>query len=182
VAQSKKAKEHHPFGFIPSLLHGQVELRESQAIARYIERVFPEPSLELGHGSHIVPEKVWEFVSIVASFGFSAVELGYVKPIVKTPERPEGVDIEKLDNFLRIVIELMQPSLEGRFVFGNRLTWADIFLYPLIADLDAVLNDKYPVKHELLHDKRLEDWRTAMKELKAVEKTFEGTLEAGGSL
>jgi glutathione S-transferase len=62
------AKEHHPFGFLPTLvLPDGTRLRESQAIARYIDRIAPEPSLQAT--SLDVPEKVFEFVSLCASFG-----------------------------------------------------------------------------------------------------------------
>jgi glutathione S-transferase len=68
------AKQHHPFGFLPTLvLHGEggedVLLRESQAIARYIDRIASEPTLHDTDG--VVPEKMWEVVSLCASFGAS---------------------------------------------------------------------------------------------------------------
>lgn len=70
--QDPIAKHHHPFGYLPTLvIHGDdgkdVYLRESQAIARYIDRVAPEPTLDDAESA--VPEKMWEFVSLVASFG-----------------------------------------------------------------------------------------------------------------
>jgi glutathione S-transferase len=47
-----------------------IRLCESQAIVRYIDRVAPEPSLHLRPGKGVaLEEKMWEFVSLVASFG-----------------------------------------------------------------------------------------------------------------
>lgn len=72
------AFEHHPFGYLPTLIiheidgkHVDLKLRESQAIIRYIDRVAPQPTLEIksGEGGVLIEEKMWEFVSLVAFFG-----------------------------------------------------------------------------------------------------------------
>jgi len=78
LPQSELALEAHPFGYLPTLLvhelNGRdvnIKLRESQAIAHFIERVAPEPALVLPlvADGPTLQEKVWEFVSITASFG-----------------------------------------------------------------------------------------------------------------
>lgn len=46
-----------------------LQLRESQAIVRYIDRLVPVPSLHLSEDDAVLEEKMWEFVSIVASYG-----------------------------------------------------------------------------------------------------------------
>jgi glutathione S-transferase len=66
------ADKHHPFGFLPTLvIHtpgaSDVYLRESQAIARYIDRIAPEPSLQDPQAA--IPEKMWEFVSLCGAYG-----------------------------------------------------------------------------------------------------------------
>lgn len=84
---SETADEYHPFGFLPTLVIHEIngkqvdlKLRESQAIARYVDRVHPEPSLHLdveeaaAHAAPadaIIPEKMWEFVSLAGAFGKS---------------------------------------------------------------------------------------------------------------
>ena len=77
--QSDIATKHHPFGYLPSLvIDDSTILVESQAIARYIERMSPTPSLELparAKEAGVLDEKVWEFVSLVASFGTSIAAL-----------------------------------------------------------------------------------------------------------
>ncbi|KAG6371464.1 hypothetical protein JVT61DRAFT_9491 [Boletus reticuloceps] len=78
VPHSDTAYEHHPFGFLSTLviheLNGQkvdLKLRESQAITRYIDRVGPEPTLTIadGDGHAVVAEQMWEFVSFVGAYG-----------------------------------------------------------------------------------------------------------------
>lgn len=81
---SAKASENHPFGYIPILILREIngnkvdlKLRESQAIVRYIDRLVPEPSLHLQEDDAILPELLWEFVSLVAAYGqFTAHESG----------------------------------------------------------------------------------------------------------
>ena len=78
LPQSELALEGHPFGYLPTLLihelNGRdvnIKLRESQAIAQFVERVAPEPALVLPlvADGPTLQEKVWEFISITASFG-----------------------------------------------------------------------------------------------------------------
>lgn len=79
VPHSQVASDSHPFGYLPTLIIRKVDgsdrlvdikLRESQAIVRYLDRIAPEPTLQLVDGSsQLLPEKMWEFVSLTASFG-----------------------------------------------------------------------------------------------------------------
>jgi glutathione S-transferase len=55
------------------------------------------------------------------------------------------------------------------FAFANHPTWADFFLYPLVADLEVT-----PEVHVL--SPRLVDWSKAMKTLPAASATFKGTM------
>lgn len=80
----------------------------------------------------------------------------------------EGVD--RLKFFLTQIEKLMAP--EG-FVFGNKVTWADFFLFPLLADLRAT------PEGEVLSP-RLKAWMETMDDLEAVKKTVPGTLSVGG--
>ncbi|CAA7263303.1 unnamed protein product [Cyclocybe aegerita] len=187
IPQSALAVENHPLGYLPTLVihgannnQGDMKLRESQAIARYIDRISPVPSLQLQSGVDLpVEEKVWELVSIVASFGFPAVEVGVVKPRVKVadegnlsePEIQAHIKdgIQQLKRFLSVVESLMQS--EG-YAFGEKLTWADFFLYPLLSDLRAV--PEWAVVGE-----RLQAWMKLMDKLPAVKATETGTLSVG---
>lgn len=53
------------------------------------------------------------------------------------------------------------------------MTWADAFLYPLIADL-------LTVPEGMFIGARLLKWVKTMETTKGVQKTFEGTLAARG--
>lgn len=75
VPHSRVALDSHPFGYLPTLIikvDGNIDLKlsESQAIVRYLDRIAPEPTLQLVDGSsQLLPEKMWEFVSFTASYG-----------------------------------------------------------------------------------------------------------------
>lgn len=75
-AHTDVADEFHPYGHLPVLViprpNGQdVHLCEGQAIAQYLDRVAPTPTLNLDETEACVPEKMWEFVSLVVRFGMS---------------------------------------------------------------------------------------------------------------
>lgn len=118
------------------------------------------------------------FVS-VCHLGFPIVEGGCVKKRVAATDEAtlsdaeirsnikEGVD--RLKFFLTQIEKLMAP--EG-FVFGNKVTWADFFLFPLLADLRAT------PEGEVLSP-RLKAWMKTMDGLEAVKKTAPGTLSVG---
>lgn len=76
VPHSQVASESHPFGYLPTLIINKddgsdgLKLSESQAIVRYLDRIAPEPTLQLvGGGGQLLPEKMWEFVCLTASYG-----------------------------------------------------------------------------------------------------------------
>ncbi|KAI6038561.1 hypothetical protein EDC04DRAFT_1953485 [Pisolithus marmoratus] len=187
LPHSRTADEYHPFGYIPTLVievHGRedtLKLRESIAIARYIDRVEPQPSLCLyfGDGHVLIDEQMWEFVSMVASYGFPAVEIGVVKPRVALNDEGKATDVEirerikpgveRLRKFLTVIEEAMSPV---GYVFGEKLSWADFFLYPLLADLRAI------PEGEVLSQRMLA-WMELMDKLEAVKATIEGTLSIG---
>ncbi|KAF9235957.1 hypothetical protein BU15DRAFT_50712 [Melanogaster broomeanus] len=186
VPHSDTAYEHHPFGFLPTLVIHEIDgkpvdlkLRESQAIARYIDRVAPEPSLCISDGDAPIPERMWEFVSFVAGYGFPAVEKGVVKPRVAATDEGKLTDteirqnivagVEQLRKFLINTENAMSPD---GYVFGEKLSWADFFLYPLLADLRAI------TEGELLSD-RLRQRMSEMDKLDAVKATSAGTLSVG---
>jgi len=185
--QSQLALENHPFAYLPTLIIHEIDgkkvdvkLRESQAIVRYIDRTVPEPSLHLQPGDAIIEEKMWEFVSFTAGFGFPIVEGSVVKPRVKALDEGKLSDQEirekikdgvvELRRFLALAESLMAPS---GYAFGERITWADFFLYPILADLRMV--PEWEVVSE-----RLVNWTKKMDDLDASKATTAGTLSVGG--
>lgn len=113
------------------------------------------------------------------STGFSIVENGIVKPRVAATDEGRLSDaevrshiapgVDQLRKFLESIEDNMSP--EG-YVFGEKLTWADFFLFPLLADLSAVPEGK-------LLGPRLLRWMKKMDQVDAVPETRAGTLSVG---
>ena len=109
------------------------------------------------------------------------IETTVVKPRVKALDEGTLSEAEiqgqikagvvELERYLAVAESLM--ASDG-FVFGEQLTWADFFLFPLLADLRAV------PEWRLVSD-RLKRWAAQMDTLDAVKATAEGTLSVGAS-
>ncbi|KAH7340409.1 hypothetical protein B0J17DRAFT_317988 [Rhizoctonia solani] len=186
VPHTELARKHHVFGFIPSLVitegNDTLGLGETQAIARYVDRVAPSPSL--ADASQLrLPEKLWELVSIIAGLGFKSVELGVVKPRVKSiDEGKESADAcrvriessggaQSLRDFFNI-LETLKVG-DGPYLLGKNPTWPDFFLYPLISDLLATPDAD-------LAPQSIGSWYKAMENVKGIKETHKGTLADGG--
>jgi len=182
------AKEYHPFGFLPTLVIHEIDgkkvddilLRESHAIVRFIDRIAPEPSLHFAGEGAVIEEKMWEMASLIAFLGFPTVEFGVVKPRIQALDdgKPSDAEVrvqikegvEKLRKYLAVIESLMG---QHGFAFGPKATWADFFLYPLLADLRNV------PEWEDLATPRIREWIKAVDQLPAAEATKPGTLSAG---
>ena len=113
--------------------------------------------------------------------GFPIVENGVVKPRVEALDEGSLSDKEirekikagvvKLKEYLTLVESLMVTST-GSYLFGEKPTWADFFLFPLLADLRTV--PEWEVVSE-----RLIVWMNKMDDLPAVKATSAGTLSVG---
>jgi glutathione S-transferase len=111
--------------------------------------------------------------------GFPIVEGMVVKPRVKALDEGVLSDAEireqikdgvvELQRYLAVAESLMAPEA---FAFGDHPTWADFFLFPILADLRMV------PEWELVSD-RLKRWIKLMDTLPAVEATKAGTLSVG---
>lgn len=212
LPHSDVAREAHPYGYLPTLIiegpaGKPTRLSESQAIVRYLDRVFPEPTLHfkpspISTGVQL-EEKMWEVVSLTASFGkytlrpsklsasrdliiwfllntspgFPTIEVDVIKPHLKALK--DGVSereildgnregLSKITEFLDIIDQRTVPN--ARYLFGDQPTWADFYLYPLLADLRAL------PEWNLAVECRFEKWMKVMDSLDAVKKTFAGTL------
>ncbi|EUC67199.1 glutathione S-transferase [Rhizoctonia solani AG-3 Rhs1AP] len=181
------ARKHHAFGFLPSLVimegNDTFSLGESQAIARYIDRVAPSPSL--ADASQLrLPEKLWELVNIVAGLGFKSVELGVVKPRLQSIDEgksKESADtcrarlessggVQSLRDFFK-TLEIFKVG-DGPYLMGTNPTWPDFFLYPLVSDLLAT-PDADVVPQSIVA------WSQAMENVKGIKETHKGTLADG---
>jgi glutathione S-transferase len=164
----------NPFRKIPAITHGDVTLYESMAILRYLERTFAGP-------------KLWPEDSLAAAMcdqWASAVADSLVNAALRYFAARAGflpVPAEMAQKYLAKTAEVT-PIFDRqlgthRFLAGDTLTAADLYLYPLyayfpdIAELKAIA-DKAP------HINRWAAEMAARPSVRATEPSFKPQIAA----
>ena len=123
----------HPFGKIPVMRHGDLELCESKAIATYIDRVFDGPK--------VIPEepkaaaKVEQWVSL-GNVEFDKLMIrqyvvGYAFP--KEPGKPDMKAIGEAAEKMKPQIAVLDRAVAGTgHLAGDGFTLADINILPML--------------------------------------------------
>ena len=124
----------HPLGKIPGMRHGDVTLGESRAICRYIDQVFPGPSLV--PADPVAGAKTEQWVSIVCT-AIDPVMLRQYLAAYIFPGTPDGSPN-------RTTIEAALPKMDAQFALldravaanghlvGECFTLADAYLIPIL--------------------------------------------------
>ncbi len=123
----------HPFGKIPVMRHGDLELCESKAIVSYIDRVFDGPK--------VIPEdiklgaQVEQWVSL-GNVEFDKVMIrqyvvGYVFP--KEAGKPDMAAIGAAAATMKKQVDVLDRAVakDGHLV-GGQFTFADINILPML--------------------------------------------------
>jgi len=76
------------------------------------------------------------------------------------------------EHLRKLLDKLEELMADDGYVYGSKLSWADLFLFPLLADLKAI------PEGDLLSP-RLQRWMEEMNKLEAVKATTPGTLSVG---
>ena len=127
----------HPFGKMPVMRHGDVELFESKAIATYFDRSFPGPSL---FPSEPVPAALVEqWVPLVNTLvdpldtDFAWIRSPTCCPDKTADGKPDRQAIEAVTPFFREQIEVLQKAVARTgYLAGDQFTFADINLMPIL--------------------------------------------------
>jgi glutathione S-transferase len=164
----------NPFGKIPAITHGDLTLYESMAILRYVERVFPGP--RLWPNDVVAAAACDQWASAVAdspvnaSLRYFAARAGFL-PV------PAEMAQKYLARTAEVVPIFDRQLGRQRFLAGEQLTAADLYLYPLyayfpdIAELKAIA-DKAP------NCNRWAAEMAARPSVKATEPTFKPQIAA----
>jgi glutathione S-transferase len=124
----------HPFGKMPVMRHGDVELFESKAIATYLDRRFPGPSLF--PSDPVLGALTEQWVSLVNTVIdrtlIRTYLLAYAAP--KSPDgKPDRQAIEAVTPALREQIGVLDQAVARTgYPVGDRFTFADINLMPIL--------------------------------------------------
>lgn len=125
--------ELHPFGKIPAFRHGELVLHETSAIARYVDRAFPGPSL--------VPEgaeaqgRMEQWVSTTCDYLYQDMIRELVFPRIVAPSRGAEPDEEMIGQAMPKVehhLGVLDQALSGQdYLAGSAVSLADLFVAPI---------------------------------------------------
>jgi glutathione S-transferase len=124
----------HPFGKMPVLRHGDVELCESKAIASYLDRIFPGPLLFPSDPYLAALTEQWvSLVNTVVDRTLIRTYLfAYLVP--KGPDgKPDRAAIEAVMPAVREQIAVLDHAVAASgHLAGDQFTFADINLMPIL--------------------------------------------------
>lgn len=125
----------HPFARVPVLSHGDFEVYETAAIARYVDAAFAGPNLTPRDPR--AQARMAQVVSIVDAYGYGPMVRQVFAHGVFRPCNGEPWDAAEIERGLEtsrtVLAALDAIAAEGRVLDGARLTLADCHLAPMVA-------------------------------------------------
>jgi glutathione S-transferase len=124
----------HPFGKMPVMRHGDVELFESKAIAAYLDRRFPGPTVF--PSDPLLGALTEQWVSLVNTVidrtAIRTYLLAYAAP--KTPDgKPDRDAIDAVTPALREQMGVLDKAVaKTGYLVDDQFTFADINLMPIL--------------------------------------------------
>ena len=129
-----EVSRRQPFGKVPAFRHGDFELYEAFAIARYVDEAFRGPALQPGDAK--ARARMTQLISIHSSYCYPTVIGGIVLERVAPKLFNRPADETKVRNAVPgadKVLGVLEPMLgSGPYLVGREATLADFFLYPVM--------------------------------------------------
>lgn len=176
LPHSKEAYKHNPFGRIPSLIYNGKSIFETLAIKDFLETKYEINLTPKDLDKRLQMDQI---ISALGDYVFHKIIFGVAKPrayyeeknkteeeIAKLLEKPLKTSASILKAFDTII------SQEGPFLCGEQLTWADYFVYPVMADLYS-LPERDFFKQQA---PTLFKWFEGFKAREEVEYTYPNTV------
>ncbi|MCW5620234.1 MAG: glutathione S-transferase family protein [Burkholderiales bacterium] len=161
--------ERHPFGRIPTFVHGTFRLYETVAITRYIDEAFPGPSLQPAE-----PEtrgQMTQIMSVLDAYAYRPMIWGIFVQRVVVPQNGGTPDESKITESMRTArtcvkaLEALQSS--HQFLAGDQLSLADLHATPMFLYLRLTREG-----NELIESHpRLALWLAHMAARPSIERT-----------
>ena len=132
----------HPFGRIPAMRHGDVQLFESAAICAYVHGAFDGPALV--PADPVEQARMVQWISAINDYIVPTTLRGYVAAIFAPP----GLDVETDEAEIKAMrpaihdqCRIPDDGLKGRtFLAGDGITIADLLLVPILHYLGNTLD------------------------------------------
>ncbi len=123
----------HPFGKMPVLRHGDVELFESKAIATYLDRSFPAPYVFPSDPRLSALTEQW--VSLVNTLIDRTLIRTYLYAYI-APKNVDGPDRDAIEAVMPALLEqievLDKAVAKTGYLVDEQFTFADINLLPIL--------------------------------------------------
>ncbi|MBR0666451.1 glutathione S-transferase family protein [Roseomonas hellenica] len=151
LPQTPEVLAIHPFGKIPVLRHGDVELCESKAIATYLDKVFPGNPLLPAEPLPAARVEQWVSMTntVIDRTMIREYVLSYVFPKGTGGEPDRRIIDAALPALQRQVAVLDQAVAATGYLVGGRFTFADINVMPILAGIQ-----RYPEGRQAMADAR----------------------------
>lgn len=134
MPQSDEQLARQPWGKVPALTHGDVELYETLVITRYIDEAFS--------GSTLQPDDVVErarmcqWMSVMMAYLYRPLIRDIVIQRLVVPSQggspDEAVIVAAIPEVEKVLAIYDQALSEASYLAGNTLSLADLYLLPLI--------------------------------------------------
>jgi glutathione S-transferase len=160
----------HPFGRIPVLTHGDLQLYETAAICRYVDEAFPGPSLQ--PASAVARARMTQIIHVLDSYGYRPMVWGLFVQRVSLPSRggktDESVVAASLTAVATVLEALMQLQADAPYFVGEVATLADFHAYPMLKYLSLTPEGAAALaRHE-----KLRVWLNQMEQRPSAQRTL----------
>lgn len=130
----------HPFGRIPALRDGDIDLFETSAILRYLDESFGEPTLI--PGTIIGRTRCEQWVSAINAYFYDAMIRRYVLQFVfprGEGGQPDRAVIASALKDMPVQIAALEGAYgSGDYLAGPTLSMADLFIAPILAYVEQM--------------------------------------------
>ena len=165
--QSEALYARHPFGKIPALQHGDVQLFESTAIGHYVDGAFDGPALQ--PADPVDRAKMVQWNSAIMDYFYPQAIPGYLlKKIFAGEDGPDETELQAAREKLGPQLDILNDALgETGYFAGPEASMADYLAYPIIWYLrsDAELGPM------IAERQALSDWADTMDQRASAAAT-----------
>ncbi len=133
LPHSDTVKSLNPTGKIPAIRHDGLELCESQAIAQYIDEVFPGPKLIPADAK--AGAKVRQWVAFAAVEADQLLMRNYVVEYAFNKDKDANVVRTKIDPALKRfpkMFRMLEAAVADGYFGGAAFSMADCFIAPIL--------------------------------------------------
>jgi len=166
----------NPRAQVPLLRDGDAIVYESVAIMAYLERKHPDPPL-FGR-TPAETGLIWRFVCEELSYLDQPAE-AYILPLYENRAEEKAADVRAALPLIQKELARLEQALTGReWLVGDRISAADIAVYPMLKSLERAATKPQGVSFDLgvlpLRDRypALGRWTARIEALPGYERTY----------